>query len=137
MKWMVSYSATERKANIAAVNLFFSALLGASLGSMGALPLWDYGATIVLLVGAVGAIFTIAFSERPRMIVVMSLALGFMLTAVIASPDLRIHDDMQRLALALIIWLAILLAIRISPGVENAAKTAAPPPEDEESFLTP
>jgi hypothetical protein len=124
VKWVISYSETQQKANIAAVNLFFSALLGASLGAMRDLPLWDYGVTITLLVGAGGAIFT--FSERRRMMVLMSIVFRIMLAGVIASPNLHMHADMQCMALALIIGLVTLLAIRASPHFPGSLKVSCP-----------
>ena len=64
MKALLSYPDNERRATAAGVNLFFSALLGANVGMMNDMPLNDYFKMMVLLTGAVTAIFTIAVSER-------------------------------------------------------------------------
>jgi hypothetical protein len=133
MKWMFSYSDQERRANIAAVNLFFSALLGASLGSMVSLSKYDFTMTIIILTGAVSAIFTIAFTDRRRMMVTTGAMLAFVLACMSYLPNFPIHADMQRLTIALLIWLITLLAVRFAPSaVEETAKKKYPPPQIDE-----
>jgi predicted membrane channel-forming protein YqfA (hemolysin III family) len=124
---MFSYSDQERRANIAAVNLFFSALLGASLGSMASLSKYDFTMTIIILTGAVTGIFTIAFTDRRRMMVMMGGILVFVLACMSYLPNFPMHADMQRLTIALLIWLVTLLAVRFAPSaVEEPSKKKDP-----------
>jgi predicted membrane channel-forming protein YqfA (hemolysin III family) len=133
MKWMFSYSDQERRANIAAVNLFFSALLGASLGSMVSLSKYDFTMTIILLTGAVTSIFTIAFTDRRRMMVMTGAMLAFMLACMSYLPNFPMHENMQRLTIALLIWLVTLLAVRFAPSaLEEPGKKKHSPPQIEE-----
>jgi hypothetical protein len=133
MKWMFSYSDQERRANIAAVNLFFSALLGASLGSMVSLSKYNFTMTIIILTGAVTGIFTIAFTDRRRMMVITGAMLAFVLACMSYLPNFPMQADTQRLTIALLIWLITLLAVRFTPSaVEEGAMKKRPSDQIEE-----
>jgi|GEM_PF-3232822 len=126
----VTYSEGERRAAMNAVNLFFSALLGASLGAMGEMPLERYALTIMLLVAAVSSVFVIAYSERGSTIISTSLCLALVLMLCLWSPSFRLPDEMQRLSVALLIWVLTLLATRFWP-------TASPSPAARHDALDP
>lgn len=139
-KWIFSYSEKERRANVTAVNLFFSALLGTSLGSMGSMgssSLHEYAFKIIVLAGAVTAIFTIAFTERRRMMVTMTITLAILFAFVISLPGVRLNQDMQRLSVMLAIWLGNLLLIRFTPAAgETRRKDPTLPEEEAEPSIT-
>jgi hypothetical protein len=118
-----------------AVNLFFSALLGASLGAMTEMPLGRYALTIILLVAAVSSVFVIAYSERRSTITSTSLCLLVVLMLSIWSPTFQLPSEMQRLSIALLIWVLTLVATRLWPTTEpmsppSPALSGAVQPED-------
>ena len=125
MRKLVSYSGDERRATITGVNLFFSALLGANLGTLGDVPLDEYFQLVVILVGAVTAILTIAITRR-RVTAIWSGVAVVMIIAVIAIlPGRRmgeLADDFQRMAITLGVWLAMLLVVRFTPEAESATE---------------
>ncbi|MFN3943872.1 MAG: hypothetical protein ACK4K7_02935 [Allosphingosinicella sp.] len=135
MKALFTYSASERRAAMTAINLFFSALLGASLGAMSEMPLERYAMIIIVLVAAVSSIFVVAYSERKATILSTGIVLAALLAGTIWSPTLRLPEDMQRLSVALLIWVTTLVGTRYWPAAaprESADRAPASQLLDEE-----
>ena len=124
---LISYSGDERRATISGVNLFFSALLGANLGTLGDVPLDQYFQLTIILVGAVTAILTIAITRRRSMAIWSGLAVAllvFVIAFVLGERMGELVDDFQRMAITLGVWLTMLLVVRFTP--EAAAKAEQP-----------
>lgn len=116
---MVRQPEEERRASLAGANLFFGVLLGANLGSVNTLQLYDYVFLTILLAGAVMGLFTITISRRPRHIWTTLLLYVAVLTAVVAIPELRperMEREIERVVATLAIWMAILFGIRLTPS---------------------
>lgn len=133
LRALVTYTADERRATLAGVNLFFSALLGANLGSLNELSLFEYVRYVLLLAGAVTAVLTIGVARRRSTVFSTALAFGAVLTAILVVPDI-VGDDFKRMAATLIIWLAMLLTVRITPSADDASE---PPSIDDEDAVVP
>src|SRR5688500_11470860 len=124
---LISYSGDERRATISGVNLFFSALLGANLGTLGDVPLDQYFQLTIILVGAVTAILTIAITRRRSMAIWSGLAVAlliFVIAFVLGRRMGDLADDFQRMAITLGVWLVMLLVVRFTP--EAGAKAQQP-----------
>jgi hypothetical protein len=129
MKFMRKTPENERRATLAGVNLFFGVLLGANLGAINAVPLFDYVKLVILLSGSVMALYTIAVSKRPRAIWTLILLYGALLGVTIAVPDLRpegMEAEMERIIATLAIWLAFLTLVRLSPSADSEEDGAKP-----------
>ena len=101
------------------LNLFFGALLGANLGSMQHMALFDYGQLIVLLAGTVMVLRMLSTSER-RIYMLTTLAFYVALvTAILLVPALQPKglplDDLHRLVVTLAVWVLFVLAAELSP----------------------
>lgn len=113
----------EKLGTIDGVNLFFGALLGANLGTLGTLPLRDYGMLIVLLAGMVVTIRLVSTSERRAYAFGL---LGFYLALVAAilfvpglQPKGLAEADLHRIAVTLAIWLGAVMIVEYSPTKES------------------
>ena len=126
---LISYSGDERRATISGVNLFFSALLGANLGTLGDVPLDEYFQLVVILVGAVTAILTIAITRRKLTAIWSGLAIALLIVVIAILPGRRmgeLADDFQRMAITLAVWLTMLLVVRFTPEADSSADTPQP-----------
>ena len=122
---LISYAGDERRATISGVNLFFSALLGANLGTLGDVPLDQYLQLTIILVGAVTAILTIAITRRRSMAIWSGLAVALLIFAIAFLPGRRmgeLADDFQRMAITLGVWLIMLLVVRFTPEAGEKAE---------------
>jgi hypothetical protein len=132
MKFLFSQSDSEKRASIAGMNLFFSVVLGANLGSVSSLDLYDYVLLLILLGGSVMAIFIVAASRR-RMIVLSTLAVyGTVLGAMAAVPEFRpdrMEDEILRIIVTFAVWVALLFMVKLAPLADEpngpAASTSA------------
>lgn len=106
------------------LNLFFGALLGANLGTMQGLALWDYFKIIVLLAGTVAVIRMLSTSER-RTYMLINVALyvvllaGFLLVPLFQPKGVPI-DDLHRLAVTLGVWLVLVMFSEFLPMRDSA-----------------
>ena len=121
---LFNYSAKEQRTTLASLNLFFSALLGANLGTMNEIPLSEYFKMVLLLVGAVTAILMIAVSKRGAIVfrtMLVLLAVGVLAT----SGTKGVEREFVRLAITLSLWLSLLLLLRLTPvvGKEDAGSS--------------
>jgi len=121
MKTMWTLTKREQLGTIDGLNLFFGALLGANLGTLGTLSLYEYGVLILLLAGMVVTIRLVSTSERR----IYSLALLAFYLAIVGAilfvPGLQPKGlavaDLHRLAVTLAIWVAAVLFIELYPTV--------------------
>ena len=121
----------ERLGSVDGFNLFFGALLGANLGTLGTVPLKDYVLLIILLAGTVAVLRMISTSER-RLYALGTLALYIGLLAMVFTNDRMTpkglsEGDLNRLAATLAVWIVAVLAIEFAPThvEEEAAPKAA------------
>jgi hypothetical protein len=115
----------EKLGAIVSVNLFFGALLGTNLGTLGTLPLHDCGMPIVLLADTVVTIRLFSTSERCAYtsdLLAFHLAL---VAAILFVPDLQpkglaeANSPPYRSNAA--IWLAAMMIGEYSPPEESKA----------------
>ena len=109
----------EKLGSVDGINLFFGALLGANLGTLGALPLHEYVKLIALLAGLVTTIRLVSISER-RLYALATLALYVVIIAVIlflpaTRPEGLATGDLHRLAATLAVWVGVTLLIEYYP----------------------
>ena len=117
MKPSAFSAASVSRATIDGVNLFFSALLGANVGVMNDMPLNDYFKMILLLTGAVTAIFTMAVSERRSVFWSTGLAFAVILLGLGVAPPVpsdESRQDFHRLVVTMGVWLGMLLLLRFT-----------------------
>ena len=105
--------------SIDGLNLFFGALLGANLGTIQGMGLFDYFKIIVLLAGTVMVIRMLSTSER-RVYMLVNVALyvvligGFLLVPKF-QPKGVAAVDLQRIAVTLAVWVTLVLAAELIP----------------------
>jgi hypothetical protein len=101
------------------LNLFFGALLGANLGTMQSLGLYEYIQLIVLLAGTVMVLRMISTSERRGyMLAVLGvyvLLIGTMLMVPDVQPKGMSKGDLHRLVATLAVWVLFVLGTELSP----------------------
>ena len=132
---VLTYSDEERRATMVGVNLFFGALMGANLGVTERLPLGDYAQLVVLLCGMITGMFTIVVSQRRSVVIVTSGAIAVILGMIVLSAvDLVPPDavaDLHRIIVTLLIWLAFIVAVKLTPAAKDRSPTPAPQPPRE------
>ena len=109
----------EKTGTIDGINLFFGALLGANLGTIGALPLLEYAKLIMLLAGLVMTIRLVSVSER-RLYALGTLALYIALMSGVLflpglKPDGLATEDLHRLVATRAIWVVVTMAVEFYP----------------------
>ena len=137
-RMILSHTEGERRSTLAGVNLFFGALLGAHLGTMGEVPIGDYIFLIMLLAGAVTGIFTVASSTRTRVIWLTLLIYVLVFAAILFFPEMQppnMESEIQRIIAMLAVWLAAMVLLRLTPVLPDPDSPAGsgPLPVDEES----
>ena len=129
MKKVFSYSEKEKSVSLASINLFFSALLGANLGTMNEVPLSEYFTMVLVLVGAVTAILMIAISQRHALL--FRTVLVLLAVAILANLGADgTKREFLRLAITLTVWLGLLLLIRLTPFLRQDADNLDPAPDE-------
>lgn len=128
MKDFFRNTAGGKAGSIDGLNLFFGALLGANLGTIQGMALFDYFKIIVLLAGTVMVIRMLWTSER-RIYMLVSVALYVVLIGgTLLMPGLQpkgvATSDLQRLAVTLGVWVALVLAAELMP-MRDAEGTAS------------
>jgi hypothetical protein len=122
MKHLFRSTAGGKAGSIDGLNLFFGALLGANLGSMQHMALYDYGQLIVLLAGTVMVLRMLSTStRRTYMYVTLAVYIGI-IAAIMFVPKLQPKglplDDLHRLVVTLAIWVVLVLGTEIFPMSE-------------------
>jgi len=112
----------EKLGTVDGINLFFGALLGANLGTLGTIPLLDYAKLILLLAGLVITIRLVSVSER-RLYALATLGLYLVLVGAVLfvpafQPEGLDPTDLQRLAVTLTIWVVATMAVEFYPTKE-------------------
>ena len=118
----------EKSAHVSGLGLFFAALLGANLGTLGNLPLSDYVFVVVLLVGAVTTIQISMTSERRTYVAALVLLYVAVLGAVYLIPSLRpamTEEDLTKLLATLGIWLAATVLVELAPVADPPDRSRA------------
>ena len=95
-------------------------MLGANLGTLGALPLYEYVKLILLLAGMVVAIRMVSASER-RWYALLTLAIYVALVAAMLflpglPPEGLSEADLNRLVATLALWLGATLLVEFYPA---------------------
>ena len=101
------------------LNLFFGALLGANLGTVGAMPLYDYVKLIVLLAATVMVIRMISTSDRRGYMMTMVALYALILVGLVMLPPLHpkgmSEGDLYRLIATLAIWMTFVVTSELTP----------------------
>lgn len=120
MRGLFRNTAGGKAGTIDGLNLFFGALLGANLGTMQGLALYDYIKIIVLLAGTVIVIRLISTSERKMYVAANVLLYIALIGALLFYPALQPKGvdqaDLQRLGATLAIWFALVLISELLPA---------------------
>ena len=126
MRGLFRNTAGGKAGTIDGLNLFFGALLGANLGTMQGLALYDYIKIIVLLAGTVIVIRLISTSERKLYVAANVLLYIALIGALLFYPPLQPKGvdpaDLQRLGATLAIWFALVLLSELLPTDAAAAE---------------
>ena len=99
------------------INLFFGALLGANLGTLGDLKLVAYVQLMAVLVGTVMALRIFSTAEN-RKLAVMLLGVYMVALAVLVAvpgfqPSGMRETDLHRLVATLTVWVAMVVMLEI------------------------
>ena len=109
----------EKIGSIDGFNLFFGALLGANLGTLGEVPLGDYIKLIGLLAGTVAILRMVSTSDRRGYALVMLATYVVLIVLILVDQDLRPEGmslaDLQRLGVTLAVWIIAVLALEFAP----------------------
>jgi hypothetical protein len=123
---LLTQTPREKSATIDGIGLFFGALLGANLGTLGGLSLYDYSAIIVVLAITVIALRLFSHSERRG----YAYAMLAVYAGAVALP-LHFHRpqglapaDADRMMVTLGIWLAAVLFVELHPTREPGGDQA-------------
>jgi hypothetical protein len=122
-KELTRQTRSEKQGTLDGMNLFFGALLGANLGTVGELPLMRYFMLIALLAGTVMTLRVFSTSERRRYAIgLLTLYVGVM-ALYLFSGYFTDHGltatDRDRLAVTLAVWLAAVLIVEMYPLIEE------------------
>ena len=114
----------EKAGSIDGLNLFFGALLGANLGTLGALELSDYVALIAILAGAVMTLRVFSTSERRgfawgTLAVYVALVIYHLYFSELRPEGLG-AGDVDRLAATLGVWIAAIVITEATPTSDRS-----------------
>lgn len=130
-KRVLAGTAQEQRAGIVGLNLFFGALLGANLGTIGTLGLNEYVGLVILLAAFVSSMFVLLTSRRKYVVVSSLFGMAVALAAVFVDPDFRpdgMEDEIQRIVATLLVWLGFVASMRLMPVVDDPEVPVAPAP---------
>lgn len=121
-KGLMTQTPREKVATVDGIGLFFGALLGANMGTLDGLSLYDYAKLIIVLAAAVMTLRVFSTSER-RLYAYALLGLYVAIVAIfLFLPGQRAaglaEDDAARLAVTLAIWLGAVLTVEFYPVAE-------------------
>ena len=119
MKSLFLQTKGEKAGTIDGLNLFFGALLGANLGTIGRMPLGDYVELVLLLGALVMGLRIVSTSERRLLAVIMLVLVGGIAAYALGTGDFDrsgfSDGAFQRLQATLAIWVIGVLLVEISP----------------------
>ncbi|HYI63470.1 MAG TPA: hypothetical protein VEW71_01150 [Allosphingosinicella sp.] len=126
IKSLLKQTRSEKLGTIDGLSLFFGALLGANLGTVGAMPLPDYVLLITLLAGLVMTIRLVHLSERRVYALANHLLCLALVVLIMFVPSIRpegLDDaDRNRLVATILIWAMMTLAVEFYPTKEEPAE---------------
>jgi drug/metabolite transporter (DMT)-like permease len=108
--------------SIDGLNLFFGALLGANLGTMQSLPLYQYVQIILVLAGAVMVLRMISTSEQRGRVLALLAFYVVLVSGMVFIPALKpkgLPDADLQLIATLAIWITCVLMVEFSPVRED------------------
>lgn len=124
MKGLFRQTEREKRGTLAAMNLFFGALLGANLGTIGAASASDYVLLVTLIGGAVSSIYVALASERRRFALTMLAFYAALIGFALVTPGRALKSvpeaDFQRIVLTLGIWVVFAAVAELSPTISSA-----------------
>jgi hypothetical protein len=133
MKRYLLLTARERVGTTDGLNLFFGALLGANLGTLGSLSLSEYSQFILFLAGTVMALRMISSTERRAYALgMLALFAGFIVlfwTVPDLKPEGLADGDMKRILLTVSIWIGSVTMQELMP-VLAPEQVTKPVPQD-------
>jgi len=133
MKSLLLQTRSEKAGTIDGLNLFFGALLGANLGTLGRMPIGDYVELVIFLSAVVVGLRVVSTSER-RLYAFGSLALlGAALAFRLGSgeyADAISGGDLQRLEATLAIWVGFALLVEVAPTYDPKPPAAPRAPDE-------
>ena len=101
------------------LNLFFGALLGANLGTVQGMGLYDYVKLIVLLAATVMVLRMFSTSERRRYMLIVLVIYVLLIAGTLLLPSFQprgmAQSDLHRLVATLGVWVAFILGAELSP----------------------
>ena len=119
MKRRFAIERERRTGAIDGLNLFFGALLGANLGTLGGLKLVNYMQMIAILAAMVIALRVLSASAKRGRIVLLLLGYAAGLVVLLITPALHPEglrpQDLKRLIATMGIWIALALVIELAP----------------------
>jgi uncharacterized membrane protein len=119
MKSLLLSTEGGKAGTIDGLNLFFGALLGANLGTLGQMSLAAYAQLIVLLAGLVMALRMLSTSPKRAMMLSVIGLYAVLLAGIAMVPALHPEGmpvgDLHRLAVTLGIWLVFVVAAELAP----------------------
>lgn len=117
LKRLITQTPREKTATVDGISLFFGALLGANLGTLDGLGLYDYGTVIFILACTVMTLRLFSTSERRG----FALAMLALYVAVIVvflvfqRPAGLAAADAERLMVTLGVWLGAVILVELYP----------------------
>ena len=113
----------EKLGTIDGINLFFGALLGANLGTLGTVPLDDYVKLVLLLVGLVVTIRIVSVSERRGyayglLVFYLGLAAAFFFVPAF-QPEGLAEADLNRVVATLAVWVTVTTVVELYPTADS------------------
>jgi hypothetical protein len=127
MKSFFMQTRREKAGALDGMNLFFGALLGANLGTLDGLEVLDYANIVVLLAFTVMVLRMVSTSERRGYMFSLLAAYALLLLGLVTIPTMKPDGmtipDLHRLVATLGIWVGCLLAMEITPVMNDPKET--------------
>ena len=115
---LLAYTAAEKRGMVDGIGLFFGALLGTNLGSIGDLSKGEYAILIVLLAGTVMSLRIFSTTDRRwhgyLLLSMYSLVVYQFLFLSKVGKGIALADR-ERLAITLAVWLAAVVLAELTP----------------------
>ena len=122
---LLTYTSAEKRGMVDGIGLFFGALLGTNLGSVGNLGRVEYAMLIVLLAGTVMALRIFSTTDRRRhgylLLSLYSIIVYQFLFLSKVGKGIALADR-ERLAITLGVWLAAVVLAELTPIKELPSK---------------
>lgn len=129
MRRYLLLTSRERIGTIDGINLFFGALLGANLGTLGSLSLRDYITFILFLAGTVMALRMISTSERRGFAIGFVAFYAVFILAMWNLPALQPRGlpeaDLHKTLATLAIWIGTVVLQEFSPVLEDSGEAGS------------